>query len=122
MKKLLKLVSIILVMAMILPMTPIEIFAVESAQTQTPTSNPDGTKTYTVSGYMAATADGSIGENEYSVTAEFDAPVAYSTDKTMTTLGTMPETDGDRSEEMSMSFSQTEDKIYIGIYDVCIYM
>ena len=35
MKKLLKLVSIILVMAMILPMTPIEIFAVEAGQTQT---------------------------------------------------------------------------------------
>ena len=65
MKKLLKLVSIILVMAMILPMTPIEIFAVEAGQTQTtPTVNADGTKTYTVNGYNTATADGAIGADE----------------------------------------------------------
>ncbi|MBR2387886.1 MAG: hypothetical protein IKB02_03860, partial [Clostridia bacterium] len=122
MKKLLKLVSIILVVVMILPMTPIEIFAVESEQTQTtPTVNADGTKTYTVNGYKAATADGDIGTDEYSVTAEL-SPSAYATASSVNALIDINSSANEYrkayvSEEVSVSFSHDADKIYLGIYD-----
>ena len=122
MKKLLKLVSIMLIMAMILPMTPIEIFAAETSteQTQTtPTVNADGSKVYTVNGYSAASVDGVVGADEYTTTANLSI-AGYSgnlsfTQKRDSALSSDEQTKV--SESISMSFSHDEEKIYVGILD-----
>ncbi|MBR2388069.1 MAG: DUF4886 domain-containing protein [Clostridia bacterium] len=116
MKKFLRIVSLMLVMAMLLPMTPIEIFAVESEQTQTtPTVNADGTKTYTVNGYKTAIADGSIGADEYTFTTKFTDPVAYSSSFTFDALSNDYSESTRVADEVSINVSHDESKIYIGV-------
>ena len=118
MKKVLRLISLMLIMVMILPLTPVEIFAGGiTATTPSVVTNTDGTKIYTVNGYKKATQDGNIDADEYSVTAELSTPVAASGTISFDALTTIPETDTLRSEEMSVSFSHTAEKIYIGVYD-----
>ena len=115
MKKVLILISMLMAMVMLMPMVPVQVFATEVVSIVT--TNSDGTKTYTVNEFKQASQDGAVGKNEYSVTANLSAPVAASSTVSFDALTTIPETDTLRSEEMSISFSHTAGKIYIGIYD-----
>ncbi len=74
-------------------------------------------KTYNVDGYAegSPSADGTIGANEHQTTVEL-APVAYSASQSIASL-TKSISDGEISEQMSISFSHTADKLYIALYD-----
>ena len=113
MKKFLKLLALLLTLAMVVPMIPVMTFATEPAQAPAVATGP---KTYTVGGYKTATADGAIGTDEYSVTANL-SPVAYSYSTTFSQLDPVTGREGYVSEEMSISFAHDEEKIYIGLYD-----
>ena len=115
MKKFLSVMSLVLVFVMVAATFAVGVFA----ETPEVITNEDGTKTYTVSGYKAATPDGSVGADEYSVKADL-AMSGKSDDMRFSQLRASDYSETELScvsESVSMSFSHSSEKIYIGVID-----
>ena len=113
MKKILSIMSLVLVSIMLVAVLAIGVFANENSNGGT--LNDNGAYIYNVDGMKAAVADGTIGEDEYTTTLTFDTPVFY-TNYPVDSIKTPTESDLPYlAEQVKMSFSHDTQKIYIGL-------
>ena len=115
MKKILSVMSLVLVSIMLVAVLAVGVFANENPNGGTAIGN--GAYKYTVDGYKTATPNGSIVDGEYSKTLTFTEKVAVSSETTKSFKTINPEYADDTrlAESVSISFAHDATKIYIGV-------
>ena len=127
MKKIVQIISLMLVLTMLLPMIPIGVFAEESDHDHDTPQYENINETYTIDEYRAVNTDGSLPgvlsgkAGEYSKTIVYKTPAGY-TNYTINSsdadaVRQTPNAPTYASQEAALSFAHDREKIYIGIYD-----